>query len=526
MVARNRHTTVREVRDLALGTAAEMVAGAQGLDREVLWVTGLRATYPLFPDLDAGHLAIGSPEVARRIDAQLSLSYLINELARAQAAALVIDETPSQDAVDLANELGLPLFRVPPSSDLRQLERETLRAVLDREGQEARRAEEWRQSYHELLSARGAGAVVQRLAEEFDIEVELRDTADNTLQCAGKDGDGGHLGKRMADYPVMVAGRELGCIRVLGLEQASSLLPIAARQAAEVCALEMIQACIRQEAEDQLGAELVTDLVSSHSDVEGVLGRLTRQGYDVSPGRRHVAIALGVTAKRASALDSIAAGLESDLRFAARREGVCTLLLGYQDTRLCLVSFPAEVSDQRVRSWTAQAAGPLASRECRVAVSRAVSGATALPQAVQQALACEAMGRRMRDWSGPLYYADLGLYRLLLGLRDQSEVQRFYSDTLGPLVAYDGDHNTDLVGTLAAFFEQNTNASETARRLFIHRNTLNYRMQRISEIVGLDLDSADTRLALQVALRIHSLMGSGGFVVQCAQDGAGIPRYP
>jgi DNA-binding PucR family transcriptional regulator len=99
----------------------------------------------------------------------------------------------------------------------------------------------------------------------------------------------------------------------------------------------------------------------------------------------------------------------------------------------------------------------------------------------------------------------MGLYRLLLGLHDQAEVRRFYNETLGRLVDYDREHNTDLVDTLRAFFEQNANASETARKLFVHRNTLNYRLRRIAEIVGLDLDNADTRLALQVALRIQYL---------------------
>jgi purine catabolism regulator len=180
-------------------------------------------------------------------------------------------------------------------------------------------------------------------------------------------------------------------------------------------------------------------------------------------------------------------------------------MLAYQDVFLCLLSVPSSVSDQRLRAWLVQACGPHAQHGCRVAVSRTVSDARGLASTVQQALAAEAMGRRMSTWQGPLFYADMGLYRLLLGLRDQAEVRRFYSETLGRLVDYDREHNTDLVATLRAFFEQNANASETARKLFVHRNTLNYRLRRIAEIIGLDLDSADTRLALQVALRIQYL---------------------
>ncbi|MFO7695615.1 MAG: helix-turn-helix domain-containing protein [Anaerolineae bacterium] len=498
--------TVREIWDLALGADACLQGGERGLARPVQWATALHATYPLFPDLDRGHLALGSPEVARRLDAQLTLSYLIRELAHAQAAGLVVDEAPDTAARELADELEIPLFSVPDGTDLRALEREVLRALLDREGHEARRAAEWRREYEELLAPQGTGAVIERLASDFGVGVALADAAGVVLSQAGRDRDGS-VALCIEDqvYSISVTGRHLGSLRITVPEKVSSLLPVAARQAADVCGLDMIQVCVRRETEDQLGADLVADLLDPAADRESVLGRLSRQGYDLTPGRRHVAVALATGSKESVGVSTAAASLESDLRFAGRRDGACALMLAYQDVFLCLLSVPSSVSDQRLRAWLVQACGPHAQHGCRVAVSRTVSDARGLASTVQQALAAEAMGRRMSTWQGPLFYADMGLYRLLLGLRDQTEVQRFYNDTLGRLVDYDREHNTDLVATLHAFFEQNANASETARKLFVHRNTLNYRLRRIAEIVGLDLDSADTRLALQVALRIQNL---------------------
>ena len=70
---------------------------------------------------------------------------------------------------------------------------------------------------------------------------------------------------------------------------------------------------------------------------------------------------------------------------------------------------------------------------------------------------------------------------------------------------YDATHGTDLVHTLEVFFEQNANASQTARALYVHRNTLNYRLQRIVEISGLDLNDAEARLAFQLALKVHQV---------------------
>ncbi|MHB1318258.1 MAG: helix-turn-helix domain-containing protein [Anaerolineae bacterium] len=498
--------TVREIWDLALGADACLQGGERGLARQVQWATALHATYPLFPDLDRGHLALGSPEVARRLDAQLTLSYLIRELAHASAAGLVIDEAPDAAARTLADELSLPLFTVPDGTDLRTLEREVLRALLDREGHEARRAEEWRSEYQDLLSRRDTGAVIERLANEFGVYARLTDAAGGTLAASGQR-PGIDAAAPLEDqaYPVTVTGRVLGSLRLTVQGQASSLLPVAARQAADICGLDMIQACVRRETEDELGANLVDDLLDPAADQESVLGRLSRKGYALSPGHRHVAVALATSSDGATMASAAATRLESDLRFAGRRDGACTLVLAYQDTFLCLLSVPPSVSDQRLRTWLMQACEPHTQRGLRVAVSRTAGDARSVPSAVQQALAAEAMGRRMRAWQGPLFYADMGLYRLLLGLRDQAEVQRFYNETLGRLVDYDLEHNTDLVATLRAFFEHNANASETARKLYVHRNTLNYRLRRIAEIVGLDLDSADTRLALQVALRIQHL---------------------
>jgi purine catabolism regulator len=504
MPGANRTTTVREIRDLALTAETRLVAGEAGLDHHVQWVTGLHATYPLFPDLDRGHLAIGSPEVARRLDAQLTLSYLIRELAHIEAAGLIVDELPDAEALALANELQLPLFVVPDGTDLRLLEREALRALLDREGHVARRAEEWRETYQALLSKGGAGAVIEHLALEFGVGARLLDSCGTLLAQAGQV-DSPVDGSRAQVFPVAITARTLGTLHIVTHGDVSPLLPVAANQAAQICAIELIQASVRRETEDQLSVDLVAELLSNTSDMEAALARLSRQGYDLTPGRRHAAIAVPAAPDTAAISSSAISDLESDLRFAGRRDGICTLVLGYHDVSLCLLSVPPSVSEQKLRNWLTQALPSHSGPVCRLAVSRLVPESSGLAMAVQQALAVQSMGRRMRDWSGPLYYADMGLYRLILGLRDQAEVRRFYSDTLGRLVEYDREHNSELVPTLRAYFEQNANASETARKMYVHRNTLSYRLQRIAEIVGLDLDDPDTRLALAVALRIHYL---------------------
>jgi purine catabolism regulator len=76
---------------------------------------------------------------------------------------------------------------------------------------------------------------------------------------------------------------------------------------------------------------------------------------------------------------------------------------------------------------------------------------------------------------------------------------------LGPLLDYAG--SGDLLVTLEAFCERLGNLSQTAEKLFIHRNTLLYRMERIAQLTGRDMNNPDTRLAVHLALKVRKMLG-------------------
>lgn len=77
---------------------------------------------------------------------------------------------------------------------------------------------------------------------------------------------------------------------------------------------------------------------------------------------------------------------------------------------------------------------------------------------------------------------------------------RPFRELLDPLVSYDGERNSDLVRTLTVFFECSENASEAADRLFLHRNSVPYRLERVRELTGLDYRDNLDRLALRLGL--------------------------
>jgi len=495
------HVTVRDVWDVALPQGTSLVGGEEGLCRSVEWVSSLRATFPLFGTLERGYLAIARLEIARQADPRLTVAYLLEQLHRAGATALVVDGPVSPDDAARADALALPLLVLPPGADLHEVERDILRTLVDHEGQLARREREARQHLQRVIGRGGIAAVLQTVAERAGAEVLLADRAGAVIQRAGHPPERPGL---ETTFAVSIGGRFLGNLMLRLPEEACGRLDtIYARQAAEVCGIEMLQSLTRQETEDRLGADLVEQLLDGEQREEAVASRLTRLGYDLGPDRRHVVVAL--SAGDGSPEDC--QHLAQDLRSAAQRAGAAVLCTGYRGHTVALCALPAALADRRVRAWLQEALSTASGERCSVGVSRVVDDVPGLRAAVAQALDALALGRRIEGRLSPHYYDDLGLYRLLAGLRARDEVQRFYEETLAPLARYDATHGTELVRTLDCFFAQNANASQTSRALYIHRNTLGYRLQRIVEITGLDLDDAEARMALQLALEIHRLSG-------------------
>ena len=95
-------------------------------------------------------------------------------------------------------------------------------------------------------------------------------------------------------------------------------------------------------------------------------------------------------------------------------------------------------------------------------------------------------------------YADMGAYRLLLGLEDREIADDYLRTLLGPLLDYDAQKGTDLVEVLRTYLFNNGSVQETAAQLYVHRNTVNYRINRAAEILGMDLGDLEARLQLML----------------------------
>ncbi|MEX2253763.1 MAG: helix-turn-helix domain-containing protein, partial [Thermoleophilaceae bacterium] len=149
----------------------------------------------------------------------------------------------------------------------------------------------------------------------------------------------------------------------------------------------------------------------------------------------------------------------------------------------------------------------LAGYVCTVARSRSASDAADLHRAGAEALlaanVAEAHGQPT------LSFDETGAYRLLLGTmsEDPAELRRFHEETVAPLVAYDAQYETELLRTLESFLAADGNVAKTAERLFTHRHTIRYRLDRVRELSGLDVGSSDGRERLSLGLKAMRVLG-------------------
>jgi DNA-binding PucR family transcriptional regulator len=124
-----------------------------------------------------------------------------------------------------------------------------------------------------------------------------------------------------------------------------------------------------------------------------------------------------------------------------------------------------------------------------------------------------------------LAFEETGAYRLLIS-EDPDELERFYADTVEPLVAYDEQYEIGLVNTLETFLDCDANVAQSAQRLFTHRHTIRYRLERVRELTGHDVSSTHGREQLSLGLKAMRVLGIPPRVGPATEPGTEAGRVP
>jgi purine catabolism regulator len=315
-------------------------------------------------------------------------------------------------------------------------------------------------------------------------------------------------------FPIQVDGEQHGSIVVLAEDgELGEEALVAVEQAATVAALRLVQARGLAESDRRFQAVCLEELVAGHVVDRGVLHeRALAFGWDLTAPRAVLVTELTeLDGRRFSQLagtpeegrawhrlaDAVTAALGRGAIVWQRSAGVAALVAPGRRGREALLDAAAALQ--------AEAARRLPGSVVAVGIGRTCEDPLDLARSHREALRALAVGSRTRGAGHVSRFEDLGLDRLLAGCSDE-ELAAFREATLGKLLAHDAGHQSELVRTLEVFLACSGNARRAAQELFVHYNTLRHRLGTIEQVLAVDLDDAEARLSLALALRVLRML--------------------
>ena len=253
----------------------------------------------------------------------------------------------------------------------------------------------------------------------------------------------------------------------------------------------------REEAERKMRGGLIEELRSHEVNTAEATSKAARLGCDLARG------AIALVAQIESASPSHATALiegEYDGSLAELADGRLYAIL------------PARGGDDAPET-TLRAAGRIANRlrnHGMAAVSSFYPDPGELHRAIREAELVLDVITREPEIAEALEegIAASGVYRLLFRalISDPGEVRSFYRDTVEPLVRYDDQYRSDLLGTLEEYLASDCNMNATARAIFAHRHTVAYRLERVKELTGLDPQISEDRERLGLGIKAYRIL--------------------
>lgn len=538
---RPNEVNITDVMRLALPLETRVIGNASQARKPVKWVVLLTTWANLAEQVRPGDLII-IPAHLQQIAAG-DMANKLKSLADADVAGTVIFQPLTEDAVETAEVLDMPILQAPDNTAVRELNQTIASLLIDRQTATSERA---MQLYRRLseMSREGQGLQAMTdvmrnltgnivLVQDKRLEIQAiswpedtkvdKDALIEALQqrdqlppilrnrkAAARARQSywqqilpvENMGRLIS--PIISGDRARGYLSVLGTSL-DLLDSLTVEHGAAACALEMAKAKAVSEAKKALRGDFLEGLLAGtlpQREIKRLEGRLdhnTQEPHAVmtlswlspedAPSLRRLETTIGwlLTNHTRPALVHIYGGQHICI-FQALKEDA-EMDSAYDLARRLLEQVEAEYSDAHLIGGMS---GPAATL-------------TDWPQTYKEALQAMQVAQRLGLTDQIVEFNSLGIYQLLCELEEYSAVQEFADQVIGPLAEYDEQHRGSLVKTIEAYFNHHGNISRTAESLFVHRNTLLYRMERIQELTEQDLNNADMRLAMHLALKLWRL---------------------
>jgi sugar diacid utilization regulator len=530
----------------------ELVAGAAGLDRPVAHVTVVEV-----PDCSRwgcpGGLAISTLYSCPDVDLQRNLLVSLSNGGGAGLAIHPGTKAPQhlREMGETADLLGFPLLRLSPQVSYLSIFRAVYERILNHQAFLLRRSEEIHDQFAQLIVSGGTTkAIAETLHEMIQSTVLVFDQKMSTHLAWGgtfsraqtlsrlirASGLQSYVSSMQASPEAVIRHPAKGNVRNLyvalvrhGGKTARFLVtcdengPLgdielaAIKHAATALSMDVLRERVLKEAEMRIASNLLDGLLAG---TEISLESVVRRGDSIGIDLRDRRVVLFVCLKELASADRAGSGMDHApaeillraVEYVSTGLDPCALVISRAEGVIVLPSLPAGVSEDTPSSRASALAhvlrehvdAKLGDLRCLVGVGSVVESTLHIRWSYQTARWAATIAMKLGSRDGVAVFDNLGVYKLGVSL-DTDLVSRFVSDTLSE-VEDSIMQDAELVRTLEAFLDCGESFVAAADKLYVHPNTVKYRIEKIRHLVpaGL-LAQSDQRLALRLALKLRRI---------------------
>ena len=545
--------TVREALQIGELKKAKVIAGEKGLDRIVNYVITMDV-----PDaarwirgnellLTAAYVFMNNPDMEKTFVYDLverNCSALAIKLGR------FIDRIPPQ-IIEPANEKNFPIIELPVYVAWHDIVNPIMLEILNKEAGIIKRSFEIHDELMKVaLQGGDLAAVAGTLSYLLNCNVFIEDESFNLLSFSNCRGtcdalsleiinDGRvpldvveelekkgvysrikvfkkpirvHIKSRKNCYarviaPIIIKGEICGYITLI--ENDSRLGDfdlIAAEQAATIAALEIMKKQAVKQAEGKAKREFLESILEGDvRDASLIKNRLKYYGVNLKGDIAVIVFHMDYESALKSEQEdfkSIKSEIESLPHVALRMGEDIIIVCGFSEPGTMAKYDRINILCKNILN------GLGCTKEVRVGISDFHDDVTGISEGYIEAKKSLEMADMLKNSIGSLvFYKDIWIYDLILNCKENESLKKFCDKRLFKLIEYDSKNKEEhLLKTLRVYLDYAGKHNLAAEKLYIHRNTLNYRLSKIKEILDCDLSDPATRLRLEIGLKILNLL--------------------
>ncbi|KAB3530526.1 PucR family transcriptional regulator [Alkaliphilus serpentinus] len=547
---RQNGITVDDIMKLKCMENCKVIAGANGLNNPVAKVN-MTVDPDILAWLDAGEFLLTTAYSFKTEDIEVQKN-LITHCAQKGVAGIGIKVYPYVEAlpeeiIETANQLNFPIVDIYHETPLSDITSDIFKEIFNKQASLLQRLEKiHEQLMHVVLSGGEIKDVVRVVHENLQnpilVKIEhqeevtmglneyIKDTSASLLSNYTRFYDSmenkvkerkfnetielinGQRVRRMV-MPIIVKNNVYGHIFSWALKTPLGGFDLSVLETASTTiALEVLKQLSIRDVENRHRAEFMEDLLSLDMNrKEKALEKATvfKLGYD----QKYAMILIQLENIGDTMIEDIlqkVALINNDIDRLSTELKLNSFIVSKTDGIYIMLSFNNEKSPYNIIPEFCNKLEKLLSLrlkkdEYKIGIGRLYNGLSKVYKSYIDASKAIVSGGLIGE-ENVVYFEKLGIYKILCQDVLKEELEKFYSVTLEPLVEYDRKKSTELVKTLESYYFNNGNLKKLSDDLYTHYNTTLYRLQRIQDITGMQLDNHKDRLNLEIALKIKRIL--------------------